>query len=261
MRVHHFADAKAANRKLAMVTCYDYWSACLINETNIDAILVGDSAAMVMHGHRDTIPATVDMITYHTKAVARGATKKFIVADLPFCSYRKDIPTTVSAVEAFIRAGAHAVKLEGAVGNEKTVRHIVDSGIPVMGHIGLTLQTIHQLGGFRVQGKDQQAAEKLMEQAMLLQKAGCFALVLECVPAKVAEKITTQLSIPTIGIGAGANTSGQILVLQDLLGMNPNFNAKFIKTYMKGAECIKKALNDYCQDVESVTFPTEEHCY
>lgn len=262
MNIHDFQKMKDQNQKITMVTCYDHWSAQIIAKSNVDCVLVGDSIAMVMYGHPNTLPATIQILEKHIEAVAKGAPNKFIIGDMPFCSYRKGLVESMNAVEAFIRAGAHAIKLEGAEGNLELIEHIVKSGIPVMGHLGLTLQTIHTLGGFKVQGKTPAAAEKIKTQAKQLQDAGCFSLVLECMPPRVAQSITEALTIPTIGIGAGPYTSGQVLVLQDLLGVNQNFKPKFLKTYLNGFELIQQALDNYDHDVKSNNFPTlEEHCY
>ncbi|QLH44060.1 MAG: 3-methyl-2-oxobutanoate hydroxymethyltransferase [Coxiellaceae bacterium] len=244
-----------------MVTCYDYCMAKILAATDIDSILVGDSVAMVMYGHPNTIPATVDMLVNHTGAVSKGAPNKFIVADLPFLSYRKSISNTLSNVEQLIRAGAQAVKLEGADGNLETIHHIVESGIPVMGHIGLTIQHLHQLGGFRSQGADEAVAERLLQQAIQLQQAGCFAIVLECIKYDVVQRITDTLKIPTIGIGAGKCTDGQILVLQDLLGLYNDIHPRFVKQYCRGFDLIKEALNRYKMEVINEEFPESKHAY
>lgn len=262
MNIHDFQHMKNQHKKITMVTSYDHWSAQIISKSNIDCILVGDSIAMVMYGHANTLPATVDTMTKHIEAVVKGAPNKFIIGDMPFCSYRKGLVESMNAVEKFLRAGAHAIKLEGSEGNLDLIKHIVESGIPVMGHIGLTLQSIHHLGGFKVQGKNQAAAEKILLQAKQLQDAGCFSIVLECMPAELAKKITHSMNIPTIGIGAGPHTSGQVLVLQDLLGMNETFKPKFLKNYLNGFELIQTALNNYDHDVKSHHFPNiTEHCY
>jgi 3-methyl-2-oxobutanoate hydroxymethyltransferase len=216
---------------------------------------------MVMHGNETTIPATIDIMALHIRAVAKGAVNKFIIGDLPFCSYRKDLNTSMNNVEEIIRAGAQAVKLEGIIGNEQIIDHIVNSGIPVMGHIGLTPQHINQLGTFRVQGKNETLANKLLEQALLLEKLGCFAIVIECVPQKLAQIITQRLSIPTIGIGAGSHTSGQVLVLHDLLGLQENFKPKFVKNYLNGNFLITEALNIYNNEVKNGIFPADEQSY
>ncbi len=262
MKIHDFQKMKDKNQKITMVTSYDHWSAQIIANSDIDSILVGDSVAMVMYGHTHTLPATVDLMAQHIAAVAKGAPNKFIIGDMPFCSNRKGLVETMNAVEKIMRAGAHAIKIEGADGNLELIQHIVTSGIPVMGHLGLTLQSIHSLGGFKIQGKNQQAAEKIKQDAIQLEKAGCFSIVLECMPTDVAKTITDSLTIPTIGIGAGPYTSGQVLVLQDMLGMNSNFKPKFLKNYLNGTELIQNALNQYAQEVKSAAFPhLEIHCY
>ena len=259
--VHDFARSKAEHRRISIVTAYDAWSARLVARSRVDAILVGDSVAMVVHGHDTTIPATVGMMAMHTRAVARAAAGKFIIADLPFLSYRRGVSAAITAVSALVRSGAHAVKLEGVDGHEDVVRQIVGSGVPVMGHIGLTPQSVHQLGGFRVQGKSQAEAEKLLCQARTLEKLGCFAIVLECIPAAVAARITSGLQVPTIGIGAGAGTDGQILVLHDLLGIDTGHTPKFVRKYLDGEQVVKEALNHYDADVKEGTFPAIEESY
>lgn len=261
MKISDFASRKKAGKKISMVTCYDHWSAQIINNSEVDTILVGDSLAMVMHGYPTTLNASVNLMALHTQAVAKGAPNKFIVGDMPFLSYRKDLSSNMLAVEKIMKAGAHAIKLEGAKGNLGFVRHVVESGVPVMGHLGLTPQSIHQLGGFKVQGKTPQEYEEIIEQAEQLQNAGCFSVVLECVPTDLAKEITEKLEIPTIGIGASAHTDGQVLVLQDMLGMNNQFSPKFLKKYLKGYDLILGALNDYHEDVLAEKFPTEKESY
>lgn len=261
MNVIELQKMKNSGRKISMVTCYDYSFACIIAQTNIDCVLVGDTSAMIMHGHPTTVHATVDVIALHTQAVVRGSANKFVIADMPFLSYRKGLLQTMRSVEKLMRAGACAIKIERAEGSQATIRHIVDSGVPVMGHLGLTPQSVHQLGGFRVQAKQADAAQKIIDEAKQLQDAGCFAIVLECIPAQVAHTITQQLTIPTIGIGAGAAVDGQVLVLQDLLGMNQNFAPKFLKTYLNGFHLIQSALNQYDAEVKTQQYPTEEHSY
>lgn len=244
-----------------MITCYDYSFAKIISQSEIDCILVGDTSAMVMHGYATTVSATLDIIVQHTSAVARGAGTKFIISDMPFLTYRKGLLPAMKSVEKLIQAGAHAIKLEGIEGHEDIIRHIVNSGIPVMGHIGLTPQAVHQLGGFQVQGKTEQAAGILLKQAKSLEEVGCFAIVLECIPSALAQNITEQVNIPTIGIGAGPYVDGQVLVLQDLLGMDNQFKPKFLKTYLDGNALIKQALNKFSQEVKTIEFPGPEHCY
>jgi len=261
MTVLDFERKKGAGERIVMVTCYDYTSAAILDKTDADCLLVGDSLAMTMHGFQDTISATLEMMALHTRAVRRGAKDKFIVADLPFLSYRKSLSDNIAAAEALMRAGAHSVKLEGAAGNEEFISHLVHSGVPVMGHIGLTPQSVHRLGGFKVQGRTGEGAAGLMRDGAVLEKAGCFALVLECVPAGLAAEITESLTIPTIGIGAGSGTDGQVLVWQDLLGLNTEFKPKFVKHFLNGAELFTRAIDSYAQSVKSGEFPGKEYSY
>jgi 3-methyl-2-oxobutanoate hydroxymethyltransferase len=261
MNMLDFQKMKNDGRKISMVTCYDYSGARAVAESNIDCILVGDSLAMVMHGHPTTLTATTAMMAMHTAAVARGAPAKFIVADLPFLSYRKGLKDAMDSVQDLMSVGAHAVKLEGVRGHAEIVRHIVESGVPVMGHLGLTPQSINLLGGMKVQARTDAAVEILTAQASELEDAGCFSLVLECVPSEAARKVTELLKIPTIGIGAGASVSGQVLVYQDVLGLNPGFRPKFLRTYANTFEVIQAALNAYDQDVKDGSFPSDRECY
>lgn len=262
MNVLDFQLMKNQSKKISMVTCYDYWSAQILDKSNIDCLLVGDSAAMVIHGHKTTVPATVDMMLHHIMAVSRGAPNKFIIGDMPFCSYRKGKAQTMRTVDSMMKAGSHAIKLEGADDNTDIIQHIVKSGIPVMGHLGLTPQSINALGGFKVQGKDEQAARRIIEQAQALQDACCFAIVLECIPYLLAKMITDSLEIPTIGIGAGPYTSGQVLVFQDLLGLQQEFKPKFLKTYLQGFDLIKDSLNLFDSEVKNKLFPNiQVHCF
>lgn len=261
MNIHDFLKKKAANEKISMITCYDYTSARLLAETAVDCVLVGDSVAMTMHGLPDTINATLDMMCFHIAAVKRGIGDKFIIADLPFLSYRQSLAKSMQAVQALMQAGANAVKLEGAAGNVKLIRHLTESGIPVMGHLGLTLQLMHTLGGFKVQGKTPESAKKIETDALQLQEAGCFAMVLECVPHILAKQITHQLEVPTIGIGAGPDTDGQVLVFQDLLGLNIDFKPKFVKHFLNGSEQVKNSVQTFINEIQSGIFPNHEHCY
>jgi 3-methyl-2-oxobutanoate hydroxymethyltransferase len=261
MNILKLPERKAGHEKIVMVTCYDYTSARIIGQSEIDMILVGDSAAMVMHGYDTTLPIDTAMMASHVAAVRRGAPGKFIVADMPFLSYRKSLSETMDAVGELLRAGAQAVKLEGIAGNEETIHHIVQSGIPVMGHIGLTPQSVHQLGGFHVQGGSQPDRMRLKAEARECQQAGCFALVLECLPESLAAEITAALTIPTIGIGAGADTDGQVLVMHDLLGLNPDFKPKFVRHYLDGSRQWLDAFNRYARDVREGTFPAREERY
>lgn len=261
MTILEFQEKKRRREKLSMLTCYDYSFAKLLDETPIDALLIGDSGAMVMHGHPTTLNADLEMMALMTAAVARGARSKLLIGDLPFLSYRRDLASNIEAVDRLMKAGAHAVKLEGAEGNVEFVRHVVQSGVPVMGHLGLTPQSVHQLGGFRVQGREERAAAKLREDALALQEAGCFSLVLECVPSELAAGVARELQIPVIGIGAGADVDGQVLVLQDMLGFNPGFKPKFLRTYWNGAEELKSVFTKFHDDVAQGRFPNEKESY
>jgi 3-methyl-2-oxobutanoate hydroxymethyltransferase len=244
-----------------MVTCYDTWSARIIAATDIDCILVGDSVAMVMHGHDTTIPADVDMMRLHVAAARRGAPELLLIADMPFLAHRKGLRPAMEAVDVLMKAGAQGVKIEGAGDTVDLIRHIVDSGVPVMGHLGLTPQSIHAFGGYRVQGRSEQAAAAIRAEAVRLQEAGCFALVLEVVPSVLAAEVTEALDIPTIGIGAGPHTSGQVLVLQDLLGMQPEFRPHFLRTFLDGFELLREALGRYDEAVKSGSYPSDQESY
>jgi 3-methyl-2-oxobutanoate hydroxymethyltransferase len=244
-----------------MVTCYDAWSAAIIADTEIDCILVGDSVAMVVYGHDTTIPADMAMMTAHVAAVRRGAPDAFIIGDMPFLAHRRGLEQAVDSAAALIRAGAQAVKIEGAAGNLELIHHLVESGVPVMGHLGLTPQSVHRLGGFRVQAKNGEDAAALKTQALELQEAGCFALVLEAIPSAVAAEVTAALEIPTIGIGAGGRVDGQVLVLQDLLGLTTAFKPKFVRTWMEGSTSIRDALSAYHRDIVSGAFPNGGESY
>ncbi len=255
------ASARQSGKPISMVTCYDCWSARIINASAVDCILVGDSLAMVMHGHETTIHADLDMMCLHVAAVRRGAPDRLLIADMPFLAHRKGLEAALSAVERLVRAGAQAVKIEGAGDSVDTIRHVVASGVPVMGHLGLTPQSIHQFGGYRVQGRGQEKARELVHEARRLQEAGCFALVLEVVPSDLAAEVTRKLGIPTIGIGAGPGTSGQVLVLQDMLGMQPEFKPQFLRTYLDGFDLLRDALDRYDRDVKEGGFPSSEESY
>ena len=261
MNVQDFQKMKDEGRKISMVTCYDYSSARAVADSNIDCILVGDSLAMTMHGYPNTLSATTAMMALHTAAVAKGAPGKFIIGDLPFLSYRKGLKEAMDAVHELMSAGAHAVKLEGVRGHADIVRHVVDSGVPVMGHLGLTPQSVHGLGGMKVQARTNAALKVLTSEARELEYAGCFAVVLECVPPQGARAVTDLLKIPTIGIGAGPHVSGQVLVYQDMLGLNPGFKPKFLRVYANTFEIIRTALNAYDNDVKSGAFPSANESY
>lgn len=260
--IHLFQRKKVDNIPITMTTCYEYWSAKILSETEIDAVLVGDSLASVVHGYENTIPADISLMKLHIKAVKRGLSKNiFLIADMPFLAHRKSLENTMECVDAIIKAGANAIKLEGVAGNEKTIQYIVESGIPVMGHIGFTPQSIHAFGNKYVQGRDEHNGKTLITYAKILEQCGCFSIVLECIPSSLAGEITKSISIPTIGIGAGQETSGQVLVLHDLLGMNPEFNPKFLKKYLNCFDIIKSAVNQYCLEVKDRSFPNTKHCY
>ena len=259
--VQEFSSMKLAGKKISVATCYDHWSALILDESDVDAVLVGDSAAMVMHGFDTTINAELEMMSYHVAAVKRGLRNKFLIADLPFLAHKKGLAFLTNAVDTLMKAGAQAVKLEGAEGNIESIKHLVSAGVPIMGHLGLTPQSIHQLGGNKLQGNDASSSERILKDAQSLEEAGCFAIVLEMVPAKLAKTITETLSIPTIGIGAGVHTSGQVLVLQDLLGCSKDFHPKFLRKYLEGFSLMKSALNAYNADVKEQKFPSDRESY
>ncbi|MGI6656509.1 MAG: 3-methyl-2-oxobutanoate hydroxymethyltransferase [Desulfobulbus sp.] len=247
---------------IAELTAYDYPFAKAADEAGIDILLVGDSLGMVVLGYPDTVSVTMDEMIHHTKAVVRGTTHALVVTDMPFGSCNSSIPAAINNANRILKEGrADAVKIEGGVVMAKTVKAIVEAGIPVQGHIGLTPQTATSLGGFKVQGKSAQAARQLVEDAKAFEAAGCFSLVLEAIPAPLAEHITASLSIPTIGIGAGPHCDGQVLVVHDLIGLYDRFTPKFVKQYAKMIEPIKAAMAQYKTEVENRTFPTEAHSF
>jgi 3-methyl-2-oxobutanoate hydroxymethyltransferase len=259
--VLEFAKRKASGERITMVTCYDTWSARIISETDIDVVLVGDSASMVMHGYSSTVHAETDMMAYHVAAVNRGLTGKFLVGDLPFLAHRKGKNYLMTSIDKLMKAGVQAIKIEGADGMLDTIEYVVKSGVPVMGHLGLTPQSHHQLGGFRLQGAEETSASRILEFSKRLEQAGVFSLVLEMVPSALAKSITESLAVPTIGIGAGPHTNGQVLVLQDLLGMSKDFEPKFLRKYLDGYGLIKTALQAYAADVRNGNFPTANESY
>ncbi len=259
--VPDFKKRKESKQKISMITCYDASFARIIDETPIDIILIGDSSAMVMQGFNSTIHATNESIIHHVSSVARGAKDKFIVADMPFLSTRLSLEKGVEAAGMMLRAGAHAIKIEGIRGNETLVSHLVESGIPVMGHLGLTPQFVNAFGGMKVQAKTTEEQDRLVADAKRFEQAGAFSLVLECVPSTIAETVTKQIAIPTIGIGAGPSVDGQVLVLQDLLGFNPGFKPKFLRTYLNGHELFKEAFTRYHEDVVGQHFPNDKESY
>lgn len=246
--------------KISMLTAYDYATAGMVDAAGIDMILVGDSLGMVVLGYRDTLAVTMEDMLHHTRAVTRATEHTMVVGDMPFLSYHISIEEAVRNAGRFIQeAGAQAVKLEGGSERVDTVKAILDAQIPVMAHIGLTPQSVNQFGGFKVQGKDIETARKLLEDAKALEAAGVFAIVLECVPALLAQKITEQVSVPTIGIGAGPYCDGQVLVINDMLGMFSGHIPKFVKKYADLQPLIIEALQSYKQEVEAGSFPTAEH--
>lgn len=257
-----FKKAKENNERISMLTAYDYSSARLIDEAGVDAILIGDSLGMVSLGYEDTLSVTMEDMIHHTKAVARGTKNALVVADLPFMSYQTSVYDAVYNAGRLMKEGrAHAVKLEGGVDMCDRIEAIVKSSIPVMAHIGLTPQSVNALGGFKVQGKDEKAAKALIEAAKAVEKAGAFAVVLECVPAKLAAIVTKELSIPTIGIGAGAECDGQVLVYQDMIGMFSGFTPKFVKKYANIGDMMKEAFEEYDKEVKNGSFPSQEHTF
>lgn len=261
MSIHLFNKKKSSGQKITMLTCYDYWTAKILSASDIDTLLIGDSGAMVMHGHNSTVTATMEMMCFHTKAVSTGAPNKFIVADLPFGTYRMSKEDATKASVQLMQAGAHAVKLEGLKGHEDIVNHLVGSGIPVMGHLGLTPQSVNSLGGYKVQGRDLDAAEQIMKDALELEARGSFCIVLECVPSSLAQKITNELKVPTIGIGAGLDCDGQVLVLQDMLGGQSDLNPKFVRKFANLNQMILDAANQYCKEVTEKSFPNIQESY
>lgn len=257
-----FAAAKAKSEKLSMLTAYDYSTAKLEDESGINGILVGDSLGNVVLGYEDTVSVTMEDMIHHGAAVARGAKNALVVVDMPFMSYEVTVEEAVRNAGRLMKEGrAGAVKLEGGVRVAEQIRAIVKAGIPVMGHIGLTPQSINVFGGFKVQGKSEEAARALLADAKAVEEAGAFAFVIEAVPAALAQMITDAVSIPTIGIGAGAGCDGQILVYQDMLGMFSDFTPKFVKRYANVGEVMREAFANYAAEVASGAFPTEEHTY
>jgi 3-methyl-2-oxobutanoate hydroxymethyltransferase len=260
--INQIKEMKQKGEKIAMLTAYDYATAKLIDGTGIPLILVGDSLGMVVLGYESTIPVTMDEMIHHTKAVVRGTTQALIVGDMPFMTYQVSVDDALRNAARFIQeGGAQTVKLEGGENMAETVKRIVSSGIPVMGHIGLTPQSIHQLGGFKVMGKTPEAAVRLINDAKALDEAGVFAIVLECVPEPLSKLITEKVSVPTIGIGAGKYCDGQVQVISDLLGLYTDFVPKHAKQYARLFEIIKSATADYIAEVQAGAFPTKKQSY
>ncbi len=253
-----FAQKKQAGEKIVMITAYDYTMAKLMDESGVDAILVGDSLGMVMLGYEDTVQVTMSDMVHHVKAVRRGAQHAMVVGDLPFLSYHGSVDAALENAGALMRAGAACVKLEGGKSVCGKVRAMVDAGIPVMGHLGLTPQSVNQLGGFVYQGKTEQAAQQLVEDAKALEEAGAFSLVVECVPQALAGTLAQQLSIPVIGIGAGSQCDGQVLVYQDMLGMYGDITPKFAKQFAPVGDLIRQGVQQYAKEVREGTFPAQE---
>ena len=262
MSVHILQKKKQQGKKISMLTCYDFPSAQIISKSSVDCVLVGDSVAMTVHGLKSTVHATMEMMVLHTAAVARGLSNQFLVADLPFMAYRKSLEDTVENTKQLLQAGAHAVKLEGADDfSLQQIKHLVNSGVPVIGHIGLQPQSVLLLGGYKVQGKNTQQAQLLLEQAYKLQDAGCVAIVLECIPSALAFEITQALMIPTIGIGAGPDTDGQVLVWHDVLAIQPQFIPKFVKQYAEVGQDTLQAIQQFHDEVEQGIFPCENYAF
>lgn len=255
-------DMKANGEKISMLTCYDYSMAKVLEAGGIDVMLVGDSASNVMAGHETTLPITLDQMIYHAQSVVRGADRALIVVDLPFGSYQSDPKEALrSAIRIMKESGAHAVKMEGGEEIKEGIKRILDAGVPVMGHLGLTPQSIYKFGTYTVRAKEEQEAEQLLADAKMLEDIGCFAVVLEKIPAALAKKVAESISIPVIGIGAGNGVDGQVLVVHDMIGLTHEFSPKFLRRYMNVYDEMKNAVAQYVVDVKSVDFPNENEQY
>ena len=255
-------EMKQAGVKISMLTAYDYSMARIVDDAGIDVILVGDSASNVMAGHETTLPITLDQMVYHASSVVRGVDRALVVVDLPFGSFQGNSKEALnSAIRIMKESGAHAVKLEGGREVRESVERIVSAGVPVMGHLGLTPQSIYKFGTYVVRATDEEEAERLREDALILEQAGCFSIVLEKIPATLATEVSTSLHIPTIGIGAGVDTDGQVLVIHDMLGINKDFKPRFLRRYLNLYDVIKKAVNHYIDDIKSLDFPNENEQY
>ncbi|WP_445385180.1 3-methyl-2-oxobutanoate hydroxymethyltransferase [Robiginitalea sp. IMCC44478] len=260
--VKSLIEMKQQGEKISMLTAYDYSMAKIVDAAMIDVILVGDSASNTMAGHETTLPITLDQMIYHASSVIRAVNRALVVVDLPFGSYQSDPKEALrSAIRIMKESGAHAVKMEGGVEIKESVKRILNAGIPVMGHLGLTPQSIYKFGTYTVRAREEEEAEKLLEDALLLQRLGCFALVLEKIPAALTQKVSEKLTIPTIGIGAGVDADGQVLVIHDLLGMTHEFNPRFLRRYMNLYEDMGKAIGQYVADVKSRDFPSTSEQY
>ena len=254
-------EMRAKDEKIAVLTCYDASFAALLEAQGVDVLLVGDSLGMVLQGHETTLPVTLDDMVYHTACVARGAKQAFIIGDMPFGTFQISPQETYAHAAKLMAAGAQMVKLEGGAAMAETVEFLTGRGIPVCGHSGLTPQSVHQMGGYRVQGKEPAAAQRLLEDAAALEQAGAGMLVLETIPALLAAEITAALSIPTIGIGAGAACSGQVLVLYDMLDIYPGKKARFAKNFLQGTGSVAAAVKNYVAEVKAGSFPVQEHSF
>lgn len=260
--VNTLMDMKDRGERIVMLTAYDYQTALIEDEAGVEMILVGDSLGMVVLGYENTLPVTVDEVIHHVKAVSRAKPKAMLLGDLPFMSYQAGVEDAVRNAGRMLKeGGAEGVKLEGGRRMEAVIRAILDADIPVMGHIGLTPQSLHRLGGYRVQGKSPEAAAFLVEEAKFLEEVGCFSMVLEGIPWALAKQITESVSIPTIGIGAGVHCDGQVLVVNDMLGMKEDFSPKFLKQYGDVGKTMAKAFAEYVADVKDGKFPTDDHSY
>ncbi len=253
---------KENGEKISMLTSYDFTSAGIVDKAGIDVILVGDSASNIMAGHETTLPITLDQMIYHASSVIRGVERALVVVDLPFGTYQSDSQAALeSAIRIMKESGSHAVKLEGGKQIKDSIKRIIKAGIPVMGHLGLTPQSIYKFGTYTVRAKDDKEANQLIEDAHLLEKIGCFAIVLEKVPSKLAEKVAKEISIPIIGIGAGSHVDGQVLVLHDLVGMTKEFNPRFLRRYMNLHDEMINAISNFSDDIKSGDFPNENEQY
>jgi 3-methyl-2-oxobutanoate hydroxymethyltransferase len=259
---HALQEMKRQGEKISMLTAYDYTMALLVDRAGVDVVLVGDSASNVMAGHETTLPITLDHMIYHASSVVRGVDRALVVVDMPFGTYQGNSKEALSsAVRIMKESGGHAVKLEGGQEIIDSIERILRAGIPVMGHLGLTPQSIYKFGTYTVRAKEEAEADKLLEDALALEKAGCFALVLEKIPADLAKKVSDALAIPVIGIGAGQGVDGQVLVLHDMLGMNHNFNPRFLRRYANLNTVIHDAVSHYVSDVKELKFPTDQESY
>jgi len=260
--IHTLRQMKERGEKIAMLTAYDATFARLLDESGADVLLVGDSLGMVVQGHDTTLPVTLDEIIYHTRAVVRGATRAHVVGDMPFGSYQAGLDQAVAnAARLMKESGCHSIKLEGGAVHAELVRRLVAAGIPVMGHIGLTPQSFHQLGGFKVQGRETGGREKLIADARALEEAGVYSIVLEAIPADIAREITESVSVPTIGIGGGAGCDGQVLVCYDMLGMDETFKPRFVRRFAQLGQTIKEAVATYVGEVRAGTFPSDAESF